>query len=189
MYGWPKAEEKFKTWELMTILEARSPLPTVMFSYFIEILSMTEKERVAVRQERILDALRGALDSCSLRDLGFKGTVFTWEHGNSMETLVRKRLNRYLADDEWVSLFPCFEVLHFPIYHSDHAPIMLKCGKENDEKRGEKYSGFKYCGSSMRSVGGLCLMLGVRTGGDRIISRIARVEGNLTSWAADTFGG
>ncbi|XP_056697297.1 uncharacterized protein [Spinacia oleracea] len=143
IYGWAETEEKHRTWELMTTLKTRCSLPTVMFRDFNEILGMHEKEGGVVRRERLIDAFREVIDSCALRDLGYKGCIFTWQHGNTVNTLIRERLDRYLADEDWVYLFPHNEVLHFPIYRSDHAPILLKCGTENVRKKGKKLFRFE----------------------------------------------
>ncbi|XP_056698562.1 uncharacterized protein [Spinacia oleracea] len=188
IYGWPETEEKHRTWALMEEVKARSALPTIMFGDFNEILGMSEKEGGVVRRERLIDDFRGAMDSCSVRDLGFKGSIFTWEHGNTMETLIRERLDRFMADDAWVSLFPCFEVLHFPIYRSDHAPIMLKCGTDNQRKRGEKPFRFEAMWLSSEACGRVVSHAWRGSRDENIVTRIANVAGHLTSWATETFG-
>ncbi|XP_021743844.1 uncharacterized protein LOC110709892 [Chenopodium quinoa] len=143
VYGWPEAENKHLTWDLMRSIFALSPLPLLMFGDFNEILGMHEKEGGAVRGERQIDAFREAIDDCECRNLGYKGSVYTWQRGISMETVVCERLDRYLATCEWYSLFPYSEVIHLPLCHSDYAPILLKFGDKADEKKDGKMFRFE----------------------------------------------
>ncbi|XP_056688734.1 uncharacterized protein [Spinacia oleracea] len=143
IYGWPEAANKHYTWELMRAIKARSSLPTVMFGDFNEIMGMHEKEGGAVRGERQLDAFREAIEACDCRDLGYKGNIFTWKRGTSMETMVRERLDRYIADTQWCSMFPYSEVIHFPICHSNHAAILLKFGDKEEKKKNGKLFRFE----------------------------------------------
>lgn len=72
-----------------------------------------------------MDAFRGAIDTCGFRDLGFRGSIFTWKRGTTPGSFVRERLDRFLADSEWCDMFPNYNVRNFPMYCSDHAPILL----------------------------------------------------------------
>ncbi|KAL2902060.1 hypothetical protein RDABS01_027142 [Bienertia sinuspersici] len=132
IYGWPEKANKYKTWELMKSLKFSSASPIVFFGDFNEIINEREKEGGVPRSERCMDGFRELIDDCSLHDLGYQGSCFTWQRGVTMETLIRERLDRFLACEDWCNLFPTREVRHFPIYCSDHAPIILTAGKETN---------------------------------------------------------
>lgn len=68
----------------------------------------------------MMDAFKGAIDSCGFRDLGFGGSIFTWKRGTTLGNFVRERLDRLLADSNWCSMFPHYNVCNFPMYCSDH---------------------------------------------------------------------
>lgn len=55
-----------------------------------------------------MEAFRTVLEDCNLRDIGFSGRWFTWEIGNLPETNIRERLDRGVAVEKWISLFPNF---------------------------------------------------------------------------------
>ncbi|KAL2929580.1 Thymidylate kinase [Bienertia sinuspersici] len=124
IYGWAETANKHKTWALMNQLKNACSLPFVIFGDFNEITSLAEKEGGAIRSERQMDSFRKAIDDCCLRDLGYKGSIFTW-------TCVRERLDRFFADDGWCNIYPFYEVIHFPIYKSDHALICLNVNTTN----------------------------------------------------------
>ncbi|KAL2920670.1 hypothetical protein RDABS01_012161, partial [Bienertia sinuspersici] len=132
IYGWPEKANKYKTWELMKSLKFSSVSPIVFFGDFNEIINEREKEGGVPRSERCIDGFRELIDDCSLHDLVYQGSCFTWQRGVTMETLIRERLDRFLACEDWCNLFPSREVRHLPIYRSDHAPIILTAGKETN---------------------------------------------------------
>ncbi|XP_021836918.2 uncharacterized protein [Spinacia oleracea] len=188
VYGWPEQENKHKTWSLMANITASSELPCLFFGDFNEILSSIEKEGGVVREEKWMDAFRGAVDVCGLRDMGYKGSCFTWKRGKTPETFIRERLDRFLADTEWCNLFPHFSVRHFPIYSSDHAPILLDAS--NYYERGGNVKAFKFealwlsseeCGKVVADAWASCV-------GEQADQRLSRCAERLTSWAADYFG-
>jgi len=60
-----------------------------------------------------------------LFDLGFTGPRFTWCNNRSEEARVWSRIDRCLANGDWISLFPDALVKHLPRSGSDHAPLLL----------------------------------------------------------------
>ncbi|XP_021839603.2 uncharacterized protein [Spinacia oleracea] len=88
-------------------------------------MSLEEKEGGVPRSERLMDAFRTTMDDCGMKDLGFMGSIFMWKRGTSIRTFKRERLDRFMADNEWCNSFSYYNVRHYPIYRSDHAPILL----------------------------------------------------------------
>ncbi|KAK9740254.1 hypothetical protein RND81_03G022700 [Saponaria officinalis] len=127
VYGWPEIENKHKTWHMFRQLCNGSSVPMVCFGDFNEILSEHEKGG-AMRRERHMNAFREALDDCGLQDMGFYGNSFIWQRGRMEGRIIRERLDRAISNLGWNNLFPGAEVHHYPIYASDHAPIIIKEG-------------------------------------------------------------
>ncbi|KAB2605929.1 hypothetical protein D8674_005646 [Pyrus ussuriensis x Pyrus communis] len=67
---------------------------------------------------------RNALSGCQLQDLGFVGNKYTWEttRGGGL----RVRLDRAVASQSWLDLFPQFRVTHLKPTTSDHIPVLLE---------------------------------------------------------------
>ncbi|XP_019257600.1 PREDICTED: uncharacterized protein LOC109235803 [Nicotiana attenuata] len=57
-----------------------------------------------------VDDFRHCINTCSLSNLGFKGSIFTWWNGRSEED--------------------CLEITHLSKIGSDHSPMLLKCALE-----------------------------------------------------------
>lgn len=66
-----------------------------------------------------------ALDECGLRDLGFVGSKFTWFKNYQNRGIVWERLDRAVATNEWVDLFPATKVHTLEVGSSDHKPILI----------------------------------------------------------------
>ncbi|XP_021744637.1 uncharacterized protein LOC110710620 [Chenopodium quinoa] len=143
VYGWPEATQKYRTWDLMRNIHAGCSIPMLYFGDFNEILGVHEKSGGVTRGERQMDGFRNALEDCGLRDLVYKGSIYTWERGISIDTLVRERLDRYAASNGWCSMFPYAEVINFPICQSDHAAILLKFGEKDECDRKGKIFRFE----------------------------------------------
>lgn len=91
---------------------------------------------------------REALAECELLDLGWKGSPFTFSNNKKVSLGTRARLYRVVANKEWMSVFPCAEVLHGFANSSDHKPIILSLNKADKRtKRGcQKSISSNQCG-------------------------------------------
>ncbi|XP_021770735.1 uncharacterized protein LOC110734917 [Chenopodium quinoa] len=190
IYGWPEQADRHLTWSLMSNLRAECDLPCIMFGDFNEIISLSKKEGGVPRSERLMDPFRSTMDTCSLHDLGFKGSIFTWERGNTMETFVRERLDRFLASEERCLLFSDFEVTNMPIFkvNSDHAPIIMSIVKKGPDSYSGNAFKFESLWLSNENCGSVIENGWSKGAGLSIMHRLAVYSEALASWAALTFG-
>ncbi|KAL2933374.1 Unconventional myosin-XVI [Bienertia sinuspersici] len=188
IYGWPESSNKHKTLVLMNRLKEQCTTPCIMFGDFNEVVSMAEKEGGDVRKESQMDAFRGAINDCNLRDLGYRGSCFTWQRGSQPNTFMRERLYRFLADEEWCNIFPFFEVFHFPIYKSDHAPIILPASSSNNKGKQEKMFKFKALWLSKDECQDVIEKVWNDSMSRPIREKLSMCAAELTEWASSTFG-
>lgn len=94
----------------------------------------TEKLGGVPREERRMEVFREALKHCGLVDMGYSGAWYTLERGNIPKTNIRERLDRAVANDEFLSLYPNALVHHLPYSHSDHCPLLIHLEKESFHK-------------------------------------------------------
>jgi hypothetical protein len=62
-----------------------------------------------------MQGFRDALSDCELEDLGFTGDKFTWQGGR-----LRERLDRAVANQRWIIMFPMAGVINENFSKSDH---------------------------------------------------------------------
>ncbi|KAL2900568.1 hypothetical protein RDABS01_025650 [Bienertia sinuspersici] len=89
-------------------------------------MHLSEKQGGVSRFPRSMEEFCEVIEDCCLCDLGFKGNTFTWQQGNSLATIIKERLDRFLANIAWCSLFPEEMVFNLNIQNPDHGSILLK---------------------------------------------------------------
>ncbi|XP_039130843.1 uncharacterized protein LOC120267217 [Dioscorea cayenensis subsp. rotundata] len=65
------------------------------------------------------------VNSANLLDLGFVGSRFTWCNNQVGLSCRWARLDRFLANHDWIASFSSLENLHLPRSCSDHCPLLL----------------------------------------------------------------
>jgi hypothetical protein len=58
-------------------------------------------------------------------DLGFSGNPYTWSNHRQGHCLIKERLDRGIATNQWIQHFPSFSVTHLPTHNSNHNPLLL----------------------------------------------------------------
>lgn len=72
-----------------------------------------------------MQGFRDAIEGCGLKDLGYSGYKFTWSNKYG-DNFIEERLDRALATDEWLDLYPSFVVNSIIWDYSDHSPIIVR---------------------------------------------------------------
>jgi hypothetical protein len=120
IYGEPKWEDKYKTWDRLRGLKNDSNLPWIVLGDFNEIMYSHEKEGGNPRPSVFMQAFCDALADCELEDLGFSGDPFTWKRGR-----IRERLDRVVANGDWMTMHQGAKLQHLEFIRSDHRPLLL----------------------------------------------------------------
>jgi hypothetical protein len=58
-------------------------------------------------------------------DLSFNGNPFTWSNHRQDSSLIKERLDRGIANSNWIHYFPSYSVTHLPAHSLDHCPLLL----------------------------------------------------------------
>ncbi|KAJ0967195.1 hypothetical protein J5N97_024112 [Dioscorea zingiberensis] len=122
-------------WHDLTVLSSLN-LPWILTGDFNAILSSEEHrggpfDHYSLKSRHFNDFI----SHNHLFDLGFFGTPFTW--CNNQNGLARRwaRLDRFLANNEWVSKFSSYCNRHLPRTLSDHSPMFLTAKFFSHHKR------------------------------------------------------
>ncbi|KAA3460557.1 reverse transcriptase [Gossypium australe] len=130
-YGSLYVNGQLTSWSLLRALGQEQQFSWLICGDFNEILYSFEKSGGQPREERKITAFREVLDECQLMDMGFQGTWFTWERGNLPKTNIRERLDRGVANEKWMHLFPKGSIRHLTHSISDHCPLLIHTGNED----------------------------------------------------------
>uniref|UniRef100_A0A2N9FK76 Reverse transcriptase domain-containing protein n=1 Tax=Fagus sylvatica TaxID=28930 RepID=A0A2N9FK76_FAGSY len=152
-YGHPEAGLRVRSWALLHQLYALADLPWVLIGDFNEISALEEKYGREDRSLRQMANFREALSDCSLMDLGFIGFEFTWSNNREDESLVRVRLDRGVASQNWQTLFPNATVNHITFVNSDHMALLMDMTPCQQQPRRKKHKMFRFDHTWIREEG------------------------------------
>ncbi|KAF6140101.1 hypothetical protein GIB67_001842 [Kingdonia uniflora] len=68
---------------------------------------------------------KAVMQHVGLLDLGYYGHLFTWNNNRWGWANIKERLDRSLANADWMLIFPIAKVFHLPAIGSDHTPLCL----------------------------------------------------------------
>ncbi|CAA7053789.1 unnamed protein product [Microthlaspi erraticum] len=109
VYGDPVVKLRDNVWERLTRMGTTRTDPWFLIGDFNEITSNHEKQGGALRQASTFIPFNLMISDCGLVDFPSRGNTLSWR-GRRRGKLVRCRLDRALATEEWHDLFPCSHV-------------------------------------------------------------------------------
>ncbi|XP_070027616.1 uncharacterized protein [Nicotiana sylvestris] len=92
---------------------------------FNEILEAKERFGGLPINNRRTDNFANFINTCKLVDLGFQGSRYTWTNKRRHGYTILERLDRFLANYDWLNLYPEDLVNHLPRTYSDHCPLLI----------------------------------------------------------------
>ncbi|XP_019095662.1 PREDICTED: uncharacterized protein LOC104763574 [Camelina sativa] len=139
IYGDPVRGERGKVWERLTRIGIERRGPWMMTGDFNELVDPSEKKGGPVRSMATCVEFQQMLSACGLWEVRHKGYQFSW-FGNRNEELVQCRLDRTVANQEWMELFPEAQAVYLKKVSSDHSPLITTLMGE----KWRRWVGFKY---------------------------------------------
>ncbi|KAK1697051.1 hypothetical protein QYE76_013748 [Lolium multiflorum] len=161
---------------------------------FNEVLHQHEHDGVGDRSLGQIAGFRDAVDVCELVDLGFEGSMWTFEKRVVGGSFCRVRLDRALATPAWNARFPLATVNHLTGVTSDHKPIILRWAETRRERRRMEDKIFRYelmwesheqfrphVADSWQAQGPAGTMTELK-------AKLTRLSSSLDVWGRNTFG-
>lgn len=124
VYASPNAYIRDDLWEYLERLHTCISLPWLLLWAFNQVLSATEKAGGNPVNRRNILAMQQMVSTCSLIDLGFSGSPFTWSNMRVGTSCIKERLDMGLCNQQFLHRFPDTLVLHLPRVRSDHHPYL-----------------------------------------------------------------
>jgi endonuclease/exonuclease/phosphatase family metal-dependent hydrolase len=140
VYGEPRVEKRKDMWDLMRRLCGEWLGPWVLMGDFNEAMWQYQHFSKTPRPEKQMMDFREVLSHCDLHDLGFSGLPWTYNQGGSRK--VRVRLDRRVANSDWMSMWPSTNVVHLTSPQSDHKARLVEVRAGNEIKNSSRI--FRY---------------------------------------------
>ena len=112
-----------------------------------------EKLGRAEREAKQMEDFRDCLNRCGLVDLGFFGKKFTWCNRRFGDSRTKLRLDRMVANEDWMRCFPEARVFHSAMSISDHCLLKLSLNKGRNWVKPKKSSCLRLCGQGITDAG------------------------------------
>jgi hypothetical protein len=139
IYGFSKSHKKFLTCDLISKLhQTNNNEKWLVFGDLNLIFNSNEKQGGRDTPQNLINHAYNTLNNCNLVNLGFKGNPFTWTNNQEDTDHIKERLDRFCANPSWITSFPRFTNYHLLSYSSDHNPILLVFGSNNDFREDSK---------------------------------------------------
>lgn len=150
LYGEPNRNRRKRTWDLLRNLARDANLPWFVIGDLNNIVNQNEKKGGAIYPNWLVDGFNEVLSDTGLKDIEIVGHQFTWERGRNTDHWVEIRLDRGLANESWLQVFPLAKLYNTEGSPSDHSLIFLE--PKSKEMREGDGSGLKMHGLLSRFV-------------------------------------
>jgi hypothetical protein len=139
-YGYPeRGRRRRQAWDLLRELRDMSTLPWCIIGDFNDLLSQDDKQGRNPHPNWLCEGFRSAVGDCDLTDIHLDEYPFTWIKSRGTPHVIEERLDRALANTNWLLLYPDVRLQNLLTSHSDHSPILLQSSVTNRNGRGYSF--------------------------------------------------
>ena len=192
IYGEPVTHKRMATWNLLRRLHNQHSLPWCCLGDFNEIIKNEEMQGRRPRPDRQMQAFRDAIDDCNLLDMGYSGFPFTWCNNRDPPHTTWVRLDRGLANMDWLQQNPLAIMEHIDVTNSDHKCLFMSGNPHTTSRFHRKPFRFEEvwtseegCENTIKEswenrVDGSAMF--------KVANKLKQCKKGLGSWSRSTFG-
>ena len=125
IYAPHSPQDRNSFWPTLTSVGSSFEGPWFLLGDFNAILSSVDKKGGRSFGSPFHFDFVDFVHSNALVDLGFVGNKFTWSNHRPGKNNIKERLDRGLANQDWVHLYPNSLINHLLAANLDHCPILL----------------------------------------------------------------
>ncbi|WZY83148.1 hypothetical protein YC2023_029532 [Brassica napus] len=180
IYGAPQRENRARFWELLSDIVLQRQAPWLITGDFNDLLDNSEKVGGPLRWEGSFLSFRNFVSQYDLWDLQFSGNSLSWR-GTRYTHFIQSRLDRAMANVEWMEMFPAARSENLSFEGSDHRPIVTHFDQNLKKKKGS----FRYDRSLSSKPEARTLIQDTwqEDSADTVLNKICKVRRNLINWA------
>ncbi|KAK4733456.1 hypothetical protein R3W88_007717 [Solanum pinnatisectum] len=132
VYARCSALERLELWKDLENIAEHTKDPWLVGGDFNTITGESEKlGGLPVTHQETADFVSCA-SACSLNELKFVGSSYTWWNGRIENDCIFKRLDRVFGNNEFLQVLPNSEVHHLIRQGSDHTPLHVICNASQE---------------------------------------------------------
>ncbi|XP_009794046.1 uncharacterized protein LOC107797430 [Nicotiana tabacum] len=143
IYAKCKTNLRRPLWEVLRQKFLTYTIPWCVIGDFNVIASIKENiGGLPYQLSKSMDFLN-MIEDCGLVDLGFYGPRYTWSNGRAPGSIIWKRLDKGMVNDNWLISFPATTISHLASTRSDENPLIMEMNVRQDTSK--KYFKFLNC--------------------------------------------
>ncbi|XP_062089719.1 uncharacterized protein LOC133796261 [Humulus lupulus] len=124
VYALNDEKGRVSLWSDLKEIAAMSRGPWLILGDFNDILSA--EERIGGKSKQaILGAFKECVESCGVEDIKYTGSFYTWNNKQDQSNRICSKIDRVMANQDWIEKFPTTEVVFLPEGNFDHCPALL----------------------------------------------------------------
>ena len=123
-YGHFDTNRKQEFWQLLRSLRDQISLSWLCAGDFNEIMDDGEKKRRVLRLVIQIEDFHEVINECRFMELPYSGPRITWTRKFWSE-IIEERLDKGLANKEWLDRFPLLREDHIVVASSDHLMLLF----------------------------------------------------------------
>ncbi|KAF5481578.1 hypothetical protein F2P56_002218 [Juglans regia] len=146
-YGPPETVKRKEAWSLLKSMKPNGNEGWCIVGDFNEIITNDEKWGGKARPENQMEMFRELMRDGNLFDLGWRGDMYTWSNSHTYATFTKERLDRVVANPQWMNFYSETWVEVLVARTSDHKPLLVHINVQNPSTRmqvRQRKKGFKY---------------------------------------------
>ena len=140
VYGDPVQQMREQVWERLTRYGLARSEPWFIISDLNEIIGNHEKEGGSIRSADSFIPFNNMIRNSGLLEFPARGNKLSWQGRRGKgkgAVMVRCRLDRALANEEWHTLFPCSFTEYLGMVASDHRPVVAYLDDKVPRRKGQ----------------------------------------------------
>ncbi|KAL2895145.1 hypothetical protein RDABS01_011054 [Bienertia sinuspersici] len=124
VYAHNIANERKRLWEDLRKYKWKYDGPWVLMGDNHCVLDYGERLGSMVREQEI-EPGKTCFEECGLYDIAYTGCFYTRSNKQDAEERVYSKLDRVMADDQWVNIYHTAQAIFLPAGISDHSPGVI----------------------------------------------------------------
>jgi hypothetical protein len=92
---------------------------------FNDLLSQADKKGALPHPNLLCNGFHSAVSDCDLIDIQLEGYLYTWVKSEGTPNVIQERLDRAMANSEWLIMHLEAKPLKIIASHFNHSPILL----------------------------------------------------------------
>ncbi|KAL9689522.1 hypothetical protein QQ045_009908 [Rhodiola kirilowii] len=128
------ASNSTSMWKELEIIRRHDAGSWLCVGDFNCILKTDEKRNGKIVKESDLEDLNYFVTKCEFSDIAASGHFFTWSNNSIIpDQRIWCKPDRAMGNEEWLKIHPNMSAVFLSPGISDHCPVMVSWGRENQE--------------------------------------------------------